>query len=89
MTRREEFGVCYAHAFDDGSYIMDRSHYDALKRAWMKGEAFYEGVGLYGQLVTLKLSRIEGVSDFSPEQIAAYDADQAEQSRQDMLQGDG
>lgn len=88
MTRREEFGVCYAHAFDGSSYVFARACYETMLAEWMAGKAFYEGHGPFGQAINVKLSRIEGISDFSPDQIAAYDADQREQQQQDMISGD-
>ena len=86
-TVKQERGVCYAHAYDGSSYAVDRTEHDRLKREWMEGRAFFEGVGLYGQPVAFKLGRIEGLSDFSPEHYAAFVRDEREAKQQEMLNG--
>lgn len=86
-TVRQERGVCYAHAFDGSSYAIDRAEHDRLKQEWMAGKAFFEGIGLYGQPVTFKIARIEGLSDFSPEHYAVFETDEREAKQQEMLNG--
>ena len=87
-TIKQERGVCFAHAFDGSSYCLDRSEYERLLQVWKAGIAFFEGRGLHGEPLHIKLARIEAISEFSPQHYASYEADQREEKQQSMLNGD-
>jgi hypothetical protein len=90
--RLREEGACYAYSRADGSaYSFARSEFDALRTAWMKGEAFFTGTLLYGSTGTVKLGDIVAVVDSSAEHILAgladHRANEIDDKADDLLYG--
>lgn len=74
--RSSEIGCCRVWCRDDpGAYIFHPDCYDALKAAWMKGEAFFTGTDCYGDEITIKLGAVIVVNHATPEAMAAADRD--------------
>ena len=88
-TIRQRDGDCRAFTMDGSSYSLRREDYEPLLAAWMAGNAFFTGHTTYGAPVTIKLSRVEGVMDCSPEIVAIADDDAREERKEEMLNGDG
>lgn len=90
MTRVCEEGYCSVVMMDgSGVYRLPRSEYARVRMLWMSGtHAFIETVGFYGAPTTIKAARIEGISDWSPESLAAETADVALQKAEDVVSGE-
>jgi hypothetical protein len=75
-VRSSEIGCCRVWCKDDPSaYLLHPRHYEALKAAWMRGEAFYEGDDCYGEEMVVKLGHVVVISLATPAAMALADAD--------------
>ena len=87
MIRRKD-GYCRVCSKDGRHYVLGRGQHEAIKAAWMAGKAFYEGLGIYGEPITIKLAQVEVIADVSADVIAASEADEREDRRDAMLRGE-
>ena len=84
--RRREIGACLAFCKDNEScYVFDKAEHSRLKADWMAGKAFFDGVGFYGNPLTVKLGAIEAVTLESPEVMALSRDDKAADKHEDDL----
>ena len=87
MRRADREGHCVAFV-DGGEYLFPRDHYEPLRAAWMRGEAFYTGTTHFGAPLTIKLARVEGVADHSPDVCQQIIAEDDEDRRERAIRGD-
>ena len=72
----QEIGVCRVWVRDDdSSFHFHPDCYDALKAAWMRGEAFFEGRDCYDEALVVKLGAVVCISRGTPEHMAEASAD--------------
>lgn len=68
--REREVGATRVHIRNGGGYwVLPLDEYDSVLRAWMKGEAFWSGIGFYGAQLTIKLGECHGIERATPESI--------------------
>lgn len=72
----------------EAAYKLPLAEYEDVKRAWMKGEPFVEVVSWYGVVMTIKLSRIEAITKWTPEGLDLLYNERREQAKQDALHND-
>lgn len=72
----------------EAAYKFPLSKYDSAVRAWKSGEPFFEEIGWHGAKVTVKLSRIECITEWTPEALELLYAERREQEKQDAISGD-
>ncbi len=75
-----------------GSYLFRADDYAQLKADWMAGKAFFDGIGPYGERVTVKLALVEGVAlGETPALLARDAAERAREAEQKLREwrGDG
>lgn len=83
MRRADREGYCSVHMIDgSGRYLLTREHYEPVRTAWMRGEAFYTGRDCFGSPITIKLGRVESVCDV-PADVCAAALEDEEQNRKD------
>jgi hypothetical protein len=66
-----------------GSWVLPYEDYAEVSRAFVKGEAFYEGKTLYGGTVTIRLGDVSGIIQNAPETMAAVRADRIADQHED------
>lgn len=72
---------------DGSAWLVPAESHDSVLAAWMGGKAFWTGVGVFGEALAIKLADITGVSLWSTDALAEWDADKALQKALDMLDG--
>ena len=76
MTRQQQEGACLVQLRSGHVYGFARTEYEKITGAWRSGiTSHFEGIGLYGAAITLRLDDILVVHDESPEAAAAQAAD--------------
>lgn len=89
MTTLRETGYTELMALEaSAAYKFPLSEYENATRAWKKGEPFFEAVGWHGAKTVVKLSRIECVTEWTPEALELLYAERREQEKQDAISGD-
>jgi len=88
MRQRDE-GYTAVYVMDgQGTYCLPVSEYERVRAEWMRGVAFIDAIGFYGNAVTIKASRIEGVALWTPEQLRLSREDAAAEKAEDAIRGD-
>lgn len=82
MTRIRD-GWCGAYGYDSYIYKLHPGEHHRLLVDWMGGKAFFEGLGIYGERVALKLPRIEAVTLWTKLQVDDVRADEFQMERDD------
>ena len=65
-----EHGYTALVAKDNGEYRLPRDQFAAALAAWMKGEAYFDAIGINGEHRVIRLGAIESIAEWSPEAIA-------------------
>lgn len=86
MNRRREFGSCEVET-PQCRWVLPRDQYAPIRAAWLKGARFVDTVGFHGEAITLKLERVEGITDFAPECIASILDEKRADEADDSLAG--
>ena len=60
---------------DPNAWLLHPDHYEYIKAAWMRGEAFYIGTDCYGDEMVVKLGAVIVISLATPEAMAAANED--------------
>lgn len=84
MKRRREFGSCEIETAET-RWVLPRDQYVPVRTAWLKGVQFVDTVGFHGEVITIKLANVEGITDFSPESIASILAEKRADESDDSL----
>lgn len=71
-----------------GWYGLPVSQRDDVKAAWMRGQAFYDGVDLWGDEVTIKLGDVSGVTLRTQAGCDAIDEEDEERKRRKLTESD-
>lgn len=70
-----------------GAWHLRRDQYHTTRLAWLKGAQYVDVTGFYGDNLTIKLSDVEGITDLTPEVIAAIRHDEQADQSDDSLAG--
>lgn len=70
-----------------GEYRLPLEDYTRVRQEWMQGVAFLDVTGYFGETVTIKTARVEAVTRFTAQALAARAAHDAEQRRADAIGG--
>lgn len=88
MIRRREVGCTYLWSKAGGEpSTLPHVVYDRVVEAWKRGEAFFDGVDLYGGRVSMKLADIVMISESTPETIALARAANKQDRADDVAEG--
>lgn len=84
--RTQEIGCCRVWVREDSdAFLLHPDCYEALKLAWMRGEAFFTGRDCYEDELTIKLGAVVAISRATPEAMANAAADaKADKLREDL-----
>lgn len=66
----------------DGEYRFPAEAYERLLREWKAGAAFLDGIGLFGERMSVRCARVEGVQLWTAEQRAELLEDQKADRRE-------
>lgn len=89
MKRADREGNTLAYCRSDGCPIVLRvDQYPHLLAAWKAGQAFYDGVGVYGELVSIRLAGIEAVALLDANTCSEVLADEEEDRKGRLLRGE-
>lgn len=85
MPNRREVGCVYAYSKGNYCWALRHDEYDRMKKAWMDGRAFFEGIGLHGEPVIIKLSQIEGLQHMHASSFATFQEESHENEKADAI----
>lgn len=87
MILRREMPHFRAVTRDDTPWGLPDESYEEFLAAWMRGEAFWRGIDLWDQPITIKLATIVAVVRKTEHSLALGDAEEQEERQRALLHG--